>query len=125
MLADPETAQFCNNGDTFNGWIGPDMHFLFSTIKNGSDCCWVLTHPDEHDIDESWSLGVSILGLLRPTLNIVASPWHRPRFWVVYIPSISTDDHHSVPIIRILFGIAILVSGNFDENREQGSCLLW
>ncbi|KAK8042931.1 hypothetical protein PG994_013414 [Apiospora phragmitis] len=55
MLADPETAQFCNNGDTFNGWIGPDMHLLFSTIKNGADCCWVLTHPDEHDIDESWS----------------------------------------------------------------------
>lgn len=55
MLADPETAHFCNNGDTFNGWIGPDMHFLFSTIKDGSDCCWVLTHPDEHDIDESWS----------------------------------------------------------------------
>ncbi|KAI2605634.1 FAD/NAD(P)-binding domain-containing protein [Hypoxylon sp. NC1633] len=55
MLADPATAQFCNNGDTFNGWIGPDMHFLFSTIKGGSDCCWVLTHPDEHDIDESWS----------------------------------------------------------------------
>lgn len=55
MLADPETAEFCNNGDTFNGWIGPDMHFLFSTIKNGSDCCWVLTHPDNHDIDESWS----------------------------------------------------------------------
>ncbi|RYP82354.1 hypothetical protein DL770_005613 [Monosporascus sp. CRB-9-2] len=55
MVADPETAHFCINGDTFNGWIGPDMHFLFSTIKNGSDCCWVLTHPDEHDIDESWS----------------------------------------------------------------------
>ncbi|KAI1340256.1 FAD/NAD(P)-binding domain-containing protein [Xylariaceae sp. FL0016] len=55
MLADPLTAEFCNNGDTFNGWIGPDMHLLFSTIKNGSDCCWVLTHPDEHDIDESWS----------------------------------------------------------------------
>jgi 2-polyprenyl-6-methoxyphenol hydroxylase-like FAD-dependent oxidoreductase len=28
---------------------------VFSTIKNGTDCCWVLTHPDEHDIDESWS----------------------------------------------------------------------
>ncbi|KAI0467662.1 hypothetical protein F4859DRAFT_517827 [Xylaria cf. heliscus] len=55
MIADPLTAQFCESGDTFNGWIGPDMHFLFSTIKNGSDCCWVLTHPDEHDIDESWS----------------------------------------------------------------------
>ncbi|TPX16796.1 uncharacterized protein E0L32_012370 [Thyridium curvatum] len=55
MVADPETAHFCNKGDTFNGWIGPNMHFLFSTIKNGSDCCWVLTHPDDHNIDESWS----------------------------------------------------------------------
>ncbi|KIW67354.1 hypothetical protein PV04_06615 [Phialophora macrospora] len=55
MLADPRTAHFCNNGDTFQGWIGQDVHFLFSTIKNGSDCCWVLTHRDEADIDESWS----------------------------------------------------------------------
>lgn len=74
MIADPETKQFCENGDTFNGWIGklrlfsryfsyehlltrpgPDVHFLFSTLKGGSDCCWVLTHKDEHDIDESWS----------------------------------------------------------------------
>ncbi len=55
MIADPRTKEFCENGDTFNGWIGPDVHFLFSTIKNGSDCCWVLTHKDEHDIDESWS----------------------------------------------------------------------
>ncbi|PSN59451.1 FAD/NAD(P)-binding domain-containing protein [Corynespora cassiicola Philippines] len=55
MIADPETRQFCENGDTFNGWIGPDVHFLFSTLKNGSDCCWVLTHRDEADIEESWS----------------------------------------------------------------------
>ncbi|CAI6332851.1 unnamed protein product [Periconia digitata] len=55
MLADRETAHFCESGDTFNGWIGPDVHFLFSTLKGGSDCCWVLTHRDEHDIDESWS----------------------------------------------------------------------
>ncbi|GAM35635.1 hypothetical protein TCE0_017r04121 [Talaromyces pinophilus] len=55
MIKDPRTKQFCENGDTFNGWIGPDVHFLFSTIKNGSDCCWVLTHRDEADIDESWS----------------------------------------------------------------------
>ncbi|KAK0640555.1 hypothetical protein B0T16DRAFT_430723 [Cercophora newfieldiana] len=55
MIADPRTKEFCENGDTFNGWIGPDVHFLFSTIKGGSDCCWVLTHKDEHDIDESWS----------------------------------------------------------------------
>lgn len=44
MIADPLTKHFCENGDTFNGWIGQDVHFLFSTIKNGSDCCWVLTH---------------------------------------------------------------------------------
>jgi 2-polyprenyl-6-methoxyphenol hydroxylase-like FAD-dependent oxidoreductase len=50
-----QTRHFCDNGDTFNGWIGPDVHFLFSTIKNGSDCCWVLTHVDEADIEESWS----------------------------------------------------------------------
>ncbi|KAF2652762.1 FAD/NAD(P)-binding domain-containing protein [Lophiostoma macrostomum CBS 122681] len=55
MIADPETKQFCENGDTFNGWIGPDVHFLFSTLKGGSDCCWVLTHRDEADIAESWS----------------------------------------------------------------------
>ncbi|KIH88774.1 salicylate hydroxylase [Sporothrix brasiliensis 5110] len=55
MMRDPRTRAFCANGDTFNGWIGPDVHFLFSTIKNGSDCCWVLTHRDEHDIKESWS----------------------------------------------------------------------
>ncbi|KAJ5903589.1 hypothetical protein N7504_005972 [Penicillium tannophilum] len=56
MIRDPRTKQFCENGDTFNGWIGPDVHFLFSTIKNGQDCCWVLTHKDEADIAESWSL---------------------------------------------------------------------
>ncbi|KAK4187697.1 hypothetical protein QBC35DRAFT_220787 [Podospora australis] len=55
MIRDPRTKEFCENGDTFNGWIGPDVHFLFSTIKGGKDCCWVLTHRDEHDIDESWS----------------------------------------------------------------------
>lgn len=55
MLADPATRQFCENGDTFNGWIGADIHFLFSTLKGGKDISWVLTHKDSHDIDESWS----------------------------------------------------------------------
>lgn len=55
MLADPRTHDFCAHGDTFNGWIGPDVHFLFSTLKGGSDCCWVLTHKDDADIEESWS----------------------------------------------------------------------
>ncbi|KAH8843600.1 hypothetical protein MCOR02_008383 [Pyricularia oryzae] len=55
LLKDPLTREFCENGDTFNGWIGPDVHFLTSTIKNGANCSWVLTHKDDHDIDESWS----------------------------------------------------------------------
>jgi 2-polyprenyl-6-methoxyphenol hydroxylase-like FAD-dependent oxidoreductase len=55
MIQDPRTKEFCENGDTFNGWIGQDVHFLFSTLKGGQDCCWVLTHKDDHDIDESWS----------------------------------------------------------------------
>jgi len=54
MIKDPRTKHFCENGDTFNGWIGPDVHFLFSTIKDGQDCCFVLTHKDDHDIEESW-----------------------------------------------------------------------
>ena len=56
MMADPETRRFCEDGDAFNGWIGPDVHFLFSTIKGGKDCCWVLTHKDEADVEESWNL---------------------------------------------------------------------
>lgn len=55
MIKDPETKYFCDNGDMFNGWIGPDVHSLFSTIKNEIDCCWVLIHKDEAFIDESWS----------------------------------------------------------------------
>lgn len=55
MLAEPKTRRFCENGDTLNGWIGPDVHFLFSTLKNGTDCCWVLTHRDFHNIEELWS----------------------------------------------------------------------
>lgn len=55
LLADPDTRFLCENGDTFNGWIGADIHFLVSTLKGGADCSWVLTHKDAHDIDESWS----------------------------------------------------------------------
>lgn len=55
MAKDPRTAEFCVNGDTFNGWIGPDAHFLFSTLKGGKYCSWVLTHKDTYDIEESWS----------------------------------------------------------------------
>ncbi|KAL4932106.1 uncharacterized protein BDV17DRAFT_301091 [Aspergillus undulatus] len=47
ILADPLTKHLCENGDTFNGWIGPDVHLLVSSLKGGKDVCWVLTHKDE------------------------------------------------------------------------------
>ncbi|KAL4936727.1 hypothetical protein BDV06DRAFT_216444 [Aspergillus oleicola] len=46
ILADPITKHLCENGDTFNGWIGPDVHLLVSSLKAGKDICWVLTHKD-------------------------------------------------------------------------------
>lgn len=42
------------NGDTHQGFIGPDIHFLASSIKNGSEVNWVFTHIDDGNIEESW-----------------------------------------------------------------------
>ncbi|KAJ2893265.1 putative salicylate hydroxylase protein [Zalerion maritima] len=35
--------------------LGPDIHFIAASIKNGKEFNWVCTHRDEHDIKESWS----------------------------------------------------------------------
>ncbi|KAH8119617.1 monooxygenase [Phellopilus nigrolimitatus] len=53
---DPLTDFMCKNGDAFFGWIGPDVHFLASSSKDGRAMSWVITHKDEADIEESWSL---------------------------------------------------------------------
>ncbi|KAL2132756.1 hypothetical protein VTI74DRAFT_3411 [Chaetomium olivicolor] len=42
------------NRDTHQGFIGPDTHFLASSIKNGTEVNWVFTHIDDGNIDESW-----------------------------------------------------------------------
>lgn len=42
------------NGDTHQGFIGPDIHFLCSSLKNGSEINWVFTHIDDGNIEESW-----------------------------------------------------------------------
>jgi 2-polyprenyl-6-methoxyphenol hydroxylase-like FAD-dependent oxidoreductase len=42
------------NGDTHSGWIGPDLHFLVSSLKDGQEFNWVFTHVDDGNIDESW-----------------------------------------------------------------------
>lgn len=49
ILKYPETTKFCNNGDTFTGWIGRDVHFLFSTLKDGKDCSWAITYKPVGD----------------------------------------------------------------------------
>lgn len=41
-------------GDTHNGWIGQDIHFLAAAIKDGEEISWVCTHKDEAGIEESW-----------------------------------------------------------------------
>lgn len=41
-------------GDTHNGWIGQDIHFLAAAIKDGEEISWVCTHKDEAAIEESW-----------------------------------------------------------------------
>lgn len=53
ILEDPETAKFCSNGDTFTGWIGHNVHFLFSTLKDGKDCSWAITYKPDADADSA------------------------------------------------------------------------
>lgn len=44
LLEDPMTRGFVENGDTFTGWLGQDVHFLVAVLKGGKDISWVLTH---------------------------------------------------------------------------------
>lgn len=54
LAKNPLTKWFLH-GDTHNGWMGGDAHFLVASIKNGAELSWVLTHKDTSDIDEDWS----------------------------------------------------------------------
>ncbi|KAH7340042.1 hypothetical protein BKA66DRAFT_479434 [Pyrenochaeta sp. MPI-SDFR-AT-0127] len=42
------------DGDSHCGWIGPDLHFLASSLKGGKEFNWVFTHVDDGNIEESW-----------------------------------------------------------------------
>ena len=55
LAKNPLTAELVNNGDTHTGWLGPDIHFLAASIKNGKEFSWVFTHKDTRDVDEGWS----------------------------------------------------------------------
>lgn len=55
VIADNKTLKhLVVNGDVHCGWIGPDLHFLASSLKNGKDFNWVFTHVDDGNIEESW-----------------------------------------------------------------------
>ncbi|KAH8595536.1 putative monooxygenase [Bisporella sp. PMI_857] len=54
LAKDPDTAWLVNNGDQHCAWLGPDIHFIAASIKNGKDFSWVCTHKDEADVEESW-----------------------------------------------------------------------
>lgn len=43
-LTSPLTDYLWKNGDTHYAWIGPDVHFLAASLKNGKDFSWVCTH---------------------------------------------------------------------------------
>ena len=54
------TADLVVHGDTHTGWLGPDIHFLAASIKNGKEFSWVCTHKDEADVEESWQAPGSV-----------------------------------------------------------------
>jgi 2-polyprenyl-6-methoxyphenol hydroxylase-like FAD-dependent oxidoreductase len=44
LAKNPLTADLVNNGDTHSAWLGPDIHFLSASIKDGKEFSWVCTH---------------------------------------------------------------------------------
>ncbi|KAK4192361.1 6-hydroxynicotinate 3-monooxygenase [Podospora australis] len=54
LLKNEKTRHLVENGDSHNGWIGEDVHFLAAAIKDGKEMSWVCTHKDEGSIEESW-----------------------------------------------------------------------
>ncbi|KAI0152828.1 putative monooxygenase [Xylariaceae sp. FL1272] len=56
IAKDPDLQFLTNYGDKHVAWLGPDVHFIAASVKNGKDFSWVCTHKDDEDIEESWSL---------------------------------------------------------------------
>jgi 2-polyprenyl-6-methoxyphenol hydroxylase-like FAD-dependent oxidoreductase len=54
VAKNPLIKHLVENGDTHVGFIGPDIHFLTSSLKGGKEFNWVFTHKDDGNVDESW-----------------------------------------------------------------------
>ena len=44
IAENPRTKFMVENGDTHVAWLGPDIHFLAASLKDGKDFSWVCTH---------------------------------------------------------------------------------
>ena len=44
IAKDPDLRFFTDNGDKHVAWLGPDVHFIAASVKNGKDFSWVCTH---------------------------------------------------------------------------------
>ncbi|AEO67891.1 6c11d7c0-7b97-4d7d-8895-171bbb25be76 [Thermothielavioides terrestris] len=65
LLKNEKTRHLVANGDSHNGWIGKDVHFLVAAIKDGKEISWVCTHRDNGSIEESWQFPGKIEDVLR------------------------------------------------------------
>jgi salicylate hydroxylase len=50
---DPKLNHYMK-ADCVNFWIGPDLHVVQNTLRNGEEFNWILTHKDDGDVPESW-----------------------------------------------------------------------
>ncbi|KAL2019329.1 hypothetical protein VTK56DRAFT_9709 [Thermocarpiscus australiensis] len=65
LLTNDKTRRLVAHGDSHNGWIGQDVHFLAAAVKDGREMSWVCTHKDDGGIEESWQLPGRIEDVLR------------------------------------------------------------
>ncbi|KAF4630576.1 hypothetical protein G7Y89_g7565 [Cudoniella acicularis] len=54
LKEDPDLSWMFKKGEGLCAWIGPEVHFIAATTKNGRDLSWVCTHLDDADVEESW-----------------------------------------------------------------------
>ncbi|KAL4915047.1 hypothetical protein BDW62DRAFT_204025 [Aspergillus aurantiobrunneus] len=64
--------------DTVMNFIGPSAHTLIATVKHNQGITWALTHPDDYDIEESWTHPAKLEDVLR-----IVEGWD-PRIAGVY-----------------------------------------
>ncbi|KAK3346096.1 hypothetical protein B0T25DRAFT_268448 [Lasiosphaeria hispida] len=65
LLGNDKTRYLVEHGDSHNGWIGQDVHFLAAAIKGGKDMSWVCTHKDDAAIEESWQFPGKVEDVLK------------------------------------------------------------